>query len=216
MHPSIKILLFLVCVVAINLLSPRLLLVVATLITLTALILSARSFAKLLSRMLVFFLSIIIIYAFLTPGEYVQTRWLSNQTMLTYEGVIAGGLQTLRLVVVIALMNILLHKTHHIRLLYGLSILLRPLKLFKLPTEQMIARIHLTIYYAEQLLSQPSSLSLDLFNSHLKNSATVALPVLQDSYLDLNDVKQSLTCIDYVVILCIFLLIITVILYGIT
>lgn len=207
MHPSIKILLFLLGIGTINWLSPRSLIFVAIVIIFFAIGLAATSFMGLLSRMIVFFLSIVLIYAFLTPGEYIPFAGLIDQTMVTYEGVIFGALQVLRLVLVLALMSIAFNQMQQRHFLYGLSVLLKPLNTCKLQTDKFIARVDLTMRYAEHLLKNPKSMTLQHFHN-----LDLAFPTMQAIDLDFSGLKQSLSLIDYVVIASVIL--VSVVFFG--
>lgn len=212
MHPSVKILVLLASLVAINLLSGRYVLLVSAVLVIVASLLSTQMFTKLLKRMMLFFVSIIVIYAFLTPGEYVVVAWLPSNLMFTYEGLWQGAMQMLRLVIVLAVMSITLNSAHHKQLLYGLYILLSPLKKCKLPIEQTIARIDLTIRYAEKLLSESSALSLKHFNLN----KPFAMPTFSESSIDFNALKQAISRTDYLVIFFISSLLLAYIVIGVS
>jgi hypothetical protein len=203
MHPSITILLFLVGICIVNWLSPHPLIFAAIAIIIAAMTLAAKSFVKLLSRMMVFFLSVMLIYALLTPGQYIQFDGLMNQTLVTYEGVINGGLQVLRLVMILALMSIAFNQMQQKHFLYGLYIYLKLLNACQIQTGKFIARVYLTMQYAEYLLKNPKAMTFQLFNN-----ADATIPTIQNNNLDFSDMKQSLSSIDYAVIASVLLIIV--------
>jgi len=207
MHPSIKILIFSSGVITIYFLSNKQMVLLAILSVLAVLFFTPKPFIKLVLKMALFFLSIILVYAFFTPGEYIKLPVYPNQTMLTFEGLMAGALQALRLITVLALMSILVNTMSRMQLLYGLANLLKPFTIFKWPIERLIVRIHLTISYAEYLLKQPSKFTLHFFD------APELMPTLEHESVDFSTSTQAMSDIDYVALIMMLFVILSLIIY---
>ena len=101
------------------------------------------------------FLSILVIYAFGTPGELIP-RFPVNFAP-TFEGVQLGLLQIEKLLIALAALSILLASSSKEQLMLGLYMLLRPLKYLGLNIEKFAARLLLTLNYVEELASQNNS-----------------------------------------------------------
>jgi energy-coupling factor transport system permease protein len=89
------------------------------------------------------------IYAYATPGEYVGAlpEWFAP----TYEGLREGGMQMLRLVLMLAAISLLLATTDRSRLMSGLYWLLQPLRFFRIDPARFAARLWLTLHYVETM-----------------------------------------------------------------
>ncbi len=145
LHPATKILLWLSLVLAIPHFRPEALLVL-TGVLLPALQTAPR-FIKLLRRTRWLLLSLFLVYALTTPGHAVLPAF----TLLspTREGLISGGLQSWRLILILASLAILFAVCAKDCLLTGLLVLLTPLRWLGFPASRFAARIWLTLDYAE-------------------------------------------------------------------
>jgi energy-coupling factor transport system permease protein len=94
------------------------------------------------------FISLLIIYAFTTPGEYIPE--LLAYASPTYEGCVLGLLQITKLLIALASLSLLFASSSKQDLIAGLYILLAPLKLFGLNVERFSARLLLTLDYVEE------------------------------------------------------------------
>ncbi len=92
-------------------------------------------------------ISMILIFAFNTPGEYVP-QW-PFELAPTYEGLYAGLLQSARLCMMLAGLALLLATTNRENLMAGFFLLLYPLRLVKLNPERFAARLWLTLHYVD-------------------------------------------------------------------
>lgn len=88
-----------------------------------------------------------LIYAFTTPGEYLQ-GW-SWQLAPTYEGLHDGLVQALRLIAMLAALTCLLATTPRDALVAGLYAMSAPLSRLGFPRERFAVRLWLTLHYAE-------------------------------------------------------------------
>ena len=95
-----------------------------------------------------FFLVMIIIFAFNTPGEHIK-GW-PFEVSPTYEGLIAGLTQLLRILVILAGLSLLLTLNTRQQLISGLYFLFLPLKYLGLQVERFAARLWLTLHYVER------------------------------------------------------------------
>lgn len=132
-----------------NLLSGQLLFGLLVLVCIAALMLEPLHFLILLKRMRLFFISIFIIYAFGTPGEYVWQPSLIFSP--TFEGLNLGLMQIEKLVISLAALSLLIVTSAKENLIVGLYMLLSPLKFIGLSVERFAARLLLTFEYVEEL-----------------------------------------------------------------
>ena len=95
-----------------------------------------------------FFLVMIVIFAFNTPGEHIAT-W-PFEVSPTYEGLKAGSTQLLRIVVMLAGLSLVLTLNTKQQLISGFYFLFLPLKYLGVKVERFAARLWLTLHYVEQ------------------------------------------------------------------
>jgi energy-coupling factor transport system permease protein len=106
-------------------------------------------FVKLLRRARWLLLSILLIYAFATPGEYVPG--IADAIAPTYEGLRSGAMQALRLVTMLAALAWLLAGCSREQLMSGIYMLLLPFKPLGANPERFAVRLWLTLYYVENV-----------------------------------------------------------------
>lgn len=102
---------------------------------------------KLLRRVRYILLFLLLVYACNTPGEYVAS-WHFPITP-TYEGIVSGLEQVLRLAAILAGLALLLAMTSRDQLIAGLYWLARPLRFAGIDAERFAVRLWLTLYYVE-------------------------------------------------------------------
>jgi len=107
---------------------------------------------RVVKRMKWLFISIFIIYAFSTPGEYIQ--YLPASVAPTFEGCFLGGVQIAKLLIALAILSILFTTSSKEQLMIGLHLLLSPLNLLGLNTNKFTARLLLTLDYVEELAAK--------------------------------------------------------------
>lgn len=149
MHPFVKILLFILILLLMNFLSNSLLWLLCIVVCAFAARQQFKTFMHVIKRMRWLFLSIFIIYAFGTPGEYVRQIPLGFAP--TYEGCGLGLLQIAKLLIALAALNILFATSSKESLMAGLTMFLSPLKSLGLNVERFAARLLLTLDYVEEL-----------------------------------------------------------------
>lgn len=148
LHPSIRIVLLIVLAICLQKLQLTALAMLAAMLLLLLLIVRARVFLQMMRKMRWLLLTMLLIYAFSTPGEYIAgwPFWLAP----THEGLHAGLLQALRLSMMLAGLALLLSTTGRDQLIVGFFILLWPLRYLGLDPERFAARLWLTLHYVEQ------------------------------------------------------------------
>lgn len=149
MHPFVKILGFIVLLICMGLLSQFYLMVLCVLSCMVALGIARKKFSRVVLRMRWLFLSILVVYAFATPGEYIQP--FPFDTAPTYEGLESGLLQVAKLLIALAGLSVLFATSSQVQLMSGLYFLLLPLRWLGLNVERFTARLLLTIDYVETL-----------------------------------------------------------------
>ncbi len=101
----------------------------------------------LIRRARVLLATLIVLYAFATPGTPLIANW--DQWSPTYEGLRAGGLQAWRLLLIIAALAVLFAHMQRESLLAGIYVLLLPLRAVSVPVDRFAVRLWLTLQYAE-------------------------------------------------------------------
>lgn len=152
MHPVVKILYFLLTLLLVSFLSSLLLWIFCALLVMCAVKLNFKKFLRVIKRTKWLLISILIIYAFTTPGEYIQQ--FPADFAPTYEGSNLGLLQVAKLLIALAALNLLFATSSIESLMAGLYMLLSPLKLFGLNIERFTARLMLTLDYVEELIAE--------------------------------------------------------------
>ncbi|MDD5330898.1 MAG: CbiQ family ECF transporter T component [Sulfuricella sp.] len=147
-HPASLILIWLGFALCIPWLRASDLAVIAGMLVIALLLDRSPDFFKLLRRTRWLLLSLILVYAFATPGDPLIPA-LDNYSP-SREGLISGGSQALRLAALLAGLAALLSGVSRNRILAGLYFLLRPLSPLRVDIDRIAARVWLTLYYAEQ------------------------------------------------------------------
>jgi len=154
-HPAVLILLWMCATIALQSLPASAVLLAGIPLLISAYALSASRLFTLLRRTRWIMLSLLIIYAYATPGVAV---WASlAQFSPTYEGLTDGLLQLSRLALVIASLAILLGLLSQQQLIGGLYSLAYPLRYFGLSRERIAVRLALTLHYAETAMLDTAS-----------------------------------------------------------
>ncbi len=130
------------------------LLAVAGIVFLGALLASPRKFMQLLRRTRWIMLSLLLVYAYTTPGQPVLD--LPGLFSASREGLSDGVLQLTRVAVALAGLAMLLERLHRQKLIAGLYTLLAPLRLIGLSRERVAVRLALTLHYAEVAMVRES------------------------------------------------------------
>ena len=146
-HPAAQIVTWCLLVAILQSLAPVMLLPAATLILAFALLNSARKLGQLLRRTRWVMISLLLVYAYSTPG---QSLWDGlGMFSPSREGLYDGVLQLARLLCALAGLAILLDRLHRQQLIAGLYTLSAPLRLIGVSRERFAVRLALTLHYAE-------------------------------------------------------------------
>ena len=127
-----------------------------------------------IKRLKWFFLVMMGIFAFNTPGEHIASWPLAISP--TYEGLLAGSTQTLRICLMLAALSLIINANTRQQLISGFYFIFLPLKFLGLEVERFAARLWLTLHYVE--LQRDSNAKQNLF-TQLK-----AMTNLQSSAID--------------------------------
>lgn len=185
-HPAAQILAWCLLVATLQALESGALLIAAGILLLATLAVSGRKFIHLLRRTRWIMLSLLLIYAWSTPGQPLlpQTGMFSP----THEGVIDGSLQLLRLLAALGGLAILLDRLHRQQLIAGLYTLFAPLRLFGLSRERAAVRLALTLHYAEVAMMRGTQswqgTLRGLFEAHGETVRQMELPSHRFAFAD--------------------------------
>ncbi len=125
----------------------RPLLVLLGVFTLANMMCGQSNFFNLVKRLKWFFLGMWLIYVFNTPGEHVH--WQLFPITPTIEGIQAGNMQMLRILVMLSTLALVLAANGKEALMSGFACLLKPLRWIGLDMERFAARLWLTMHYVE-------------------------------------------------------------------
>ena len=154
-HPAVILLLWILLTIAMQSLAKVGLLVAGLPLLSIAIIFSAPHLATLLSRTRWIMFSLLVIYAYATPGiALVLGLGLFSPTQ---QGLSDGMLQLSRLVFALASLSVLLKLLPHPQLISGLYSLGYPLRYVGVSRERMAVRLALTLHYATHM--QPNTVA---------------------------------------------------------
>lgn len=149
-HPAALIMTWCLSVAIMQILKVEFLLLAAGFVVLLALWLSAHKLNQLLRRTRWIMLSILLIYAYTTPGQPLSDA-LGLFSPIR-EGLGDGVVQLIRLISALAGLAILLDRLRRQQLIAGLYTLFAPLQLIGVSPERVAVRLALTLQYAEAAL----------------------------------------------------------------
>ena len=151
-------------------------------------------FLRAIKRFKWFFLVMLVIFAFNTPGEHLAA-W-PFPISPTYEGLIAGLAQTLRICVMLAALSLILAANTRQQFISGFYFIFSPFKYLGLEVERFAARLWLTLHYVE--LQRDNTANQD-FIARLKEMTNLQLnSIHEDVSIQFEMPKFGL--IDYAVI----------------
>ncbi len=146
-NPAVHIIVWATLVIALQMAGPAILLAALTLLLVSAMACSAPRLLLLFRRTRWIMISLMLIYAYSTPGVAVFSGL--GEFGPTNEGLQQGLLQLGRLASVLASLSILLSRLDQQKLISGLHTLAYPLCLFGVSRERIAVRLALTLLYAE-------------------------------------------------------------------
>ena len=147
-HPLNRILLLLLLAVLVQFVTLKTLLPLLLGLLLLALLRDRWQTQKILRRSRWLVLTLLIVYAWSTPGEYLA-GWPDGLAP-TYEGLASGVTQALRLATMLAGLAWLLGATSREALMGGIYLLLQQLRWLGLAVERFTVRLWLTVEYVER------------------------------------------------------------------
>src|SRR5574340_383535 len=178
-HPAVQILVWCLLVAVMQVLASGLLLLAASLVLLCAIAVSRHKFIQLLRRTRWIMLSLLLIYAWSTPGQALSD--VLGMFGPTREGLADSVLQLTRLLAALAGLAILLDRLHRLQLMAGLYTLLAPLQWLGLSRERFAVRLALTLHYAEAAMLRETHDWQDnlrgLFEPHGEATRHMELPL---------------------------------------
>lgn len=146
-HPAVQIIIWVLLALLAQRLPPLALLMLATALSALALKMCAPQLLRLLRRTRWILLSLLLVYAYTTPGAALWTQL--GVFSPTHEGLLDGMLQLGRLLSMLSGLAILLELLPQNQLISGLYVLAYPLRWFGLSRERIAVRLALTLEYAE-------------------------------------------------------------------
>lgn len=146
-HPAVLILFWACITLAMQLLQTTALMLAGLPLLIATYAVSAAHLLTLLRRTRWIMLSLLLIYAYATPGEAAWTALA--QFSPTHEGLADGALQLCRLFLALAALSILLGLLPLQQLIGGLYTLGYPMRYAGLSRERIAVRLALTLHYAE-------------------------------------------------------------------
>ncbi len=154
-HPAVQILVWMLLALLAQRLQALALLALCAVLFGLALKLCAKQLLSLLRRTRWIFFSLLLIYAYTTPGAalWPQLGIFSP----THEGLLDGVLQLGRLISVLSALAILLELLSQTQLISGLYSLAYPLRWLGLSRERIAVRLALTLEYAESAMRDTAS-----------------------------------------------------------
>jgi len=176
-HPAAQILTWCLLVAIMQFLALEVLLIAAGFVLLIALLQSAHKLVQLLRRTRWIMLSLLLVYAYTTPGQPLLDAL--GMFSPSREGLGDGVLQLTRLLAALAGLAILLDRLHRQQLIAGLYTLLAPLQLIGVSRERVAVRLALTLHYAEVAMLRETRTWQDnlrsLFEPHGESSKQMEL-----------------------------------------
>jgi energy-coupling factor transport system permease protein len=154
-HPAVQILIWMLLALLAQHLQPFALLVLTAVLFGLALRLCAKQLLSLLRRTRWILFSLLLIYAYTTPGTALLGQL--GVASPTREGLLDGLLQLGRLVSVLSGLAILLALLSQTQLISGLYSLAYPLRWLGLSRERIAVRLALTLEYAESAMRDTAS-----------------------------------------------------------
>lgn len=194
MNVITQLLVFFMLAISINFLNLKVLIALLTILLVIMLFHKIDGFIRATLRFKWFFLVMLIIFVFNTPGEYVAAWPFSFGP--TYEGITAGVTQMLRVMIMLASLSLILACNTRQQLISGFYFIFSPLKHLGLKIERFAARLWLTLHYVEL---QTEALNKQNFISQLKNMADIKADITNES-VSITFVVPSFNFSDYAAI----------------
>jgi energy-coupling factor transport system permease protein len=154
-HPSTQIIIWICLAIIVQMLQATLLAVATVGLLLVAFKLHDQRLFTLMRRARWIMFSLLLIYAFMTPGEALWS--LPYAPSPTREGVLDGLMQLARLSCVLSALSILLTLLTREKLISGIYLLAFPARFIGVSRERIAVRLALTLHYAESAMRDTAS-----------------------------------------------------------
>lgn len=184
---------FFILAIIVNQLSLNALMLIVLIFMVIISLTKTQQFLRSIKRFKWFFLVMMVIFAFNTPGEHLA-KW-PFAISPTYEGVIAGFTQILRITTMLAALSLILAVNTRQQLISGFYFIFSPLQYLGLEVERFAARLWLTLHYVE--LQRGNEASPD-FISRLKDMTNLKSNQTNDNVVITFKMLQF-NLIDYIV-----------------
>lgn len=201
-----QLLAFFMLAIALNLLNFKSLLIAAVLIFFALTLTKNHQFYRLTKRLKWFYLVMFLVFALNTPGEHLAA-W-PFELSPTYEGLLAGFMQLLRITVMLAVLSILLAVNSKQQLISGFYFLLFPLKYIGLDIERFAARLWLTLHYVELQQEKPKN---PHFFNHLAQNLAVIFSETQHEEMTIRLEKPVFRWLDIALLVLLIALLIEIV-----
>lgn len=154
-HPAAQIMIWICLAVLVQAMHGLVLMAFGSAVLALAMAVCALRLIRLLRRTRWIFISLLLIYAYATPG----TPCLAQLGAFSpgCEGMLEGGMQLMRLLTVLAGLSVLLALLPTAQLIGGLFILAYPLRFLGFSRERLAVRLALTLGYAESAMHDTAS-----------------------------------------------------------
>jgi len=190
-HPAVQILIWVLLALLAQRLQSLALLALGLVLFVLAMKLSAAQLLRLLRRTRWIMFSLLLIYAFTTPGAALLTSL--GIASPTREGLLDGALQLGRLLSVLSGLAILLELLPQEQLISGLYTLAYPLRWIGLSRERIAVRLALTLEYAESAMGDTAK--------DWRTTITTALQPVSTGATHIELKLQSFGAIDIILLL---------------
>ena len=179
LHPAIKIAAFIFMVVLMPHLKLSALFALALMMSFVLIHFRVKRFISMMRRMRWLFLSVLIIYAYTTPGEYIS-GWPIDLAP-SYEGLRDGLYQIARISLVLAGIALLMATSTRENLMAGIYTIIKPLRFLSVSPERFTARLYLTLQYIDKTKKRGKLLDKELswqenFQAYLRQADGVVAP----------------------------------------
>jgi len=176
MHPVIRVLVFIVFSINVSRIDLSELFIALLILLLLALMCNGLSWSttfRFLKRLRWLFLSILLLYAWFTPGQALFNTQ-QERFMPTYEGLQAGLLQVSSLIMIITALVILISDLSRDRLLAAIYWLSRPVWLLGISRERLVVRLVLAMTYVPRLQVHLSEVMAQSAQTNVKGLRRIA------------------------------------------
>lgn len=196
MHPLVKINCLVVLALSLQFLKPYYLIILGTILLVLVWCFCFTQFTRMLKRLRWLLLFMLVIYAFNTPGQFVNHWPLSISP--TYEGVWYGLNQALKIIIMLLGVTLLLFSVSREAFIGAIYQLLKPLVFIGIDRSRFAVRLWLTLTYVD---SQPKIQNFTLLKDLTKQLQQTFQADLSE-HIDVITIKLEKLCVlDYIILM---------------